>query len=163
MLEQTYYFSGIIAAIGVVATLLYLAREVQNNTRAMQANTGHAVTEEVRSLFNMVSQRDAVSGIFWKGCQNTSNLEGVELFRFYAICHYYFHSYQNAYLQMKSGALDDRYWSAAFASLSHMVLVPGIRIYWEDRKNWYGDEFKNYVDQEMDKDPTDLDYKLAGT
>ena len=163
MLEQAYYVSGIIAAVGVIATLLYLAIQVRQNTRAMQLSTGHQVTEEIRSLYNVLAQNETLAEISFRGYQDISNLTGAEVFRFYGMMHDYFHTYQNAYFQMKSGTLDKRYWSTAFKSMRHIAELPGTKSYWQDRKSWYTSDFSDYFDRELAIPLDDAEYKLAGT
>ena len=44
-----------IGGIAVIITLIYLTLQIRQNTRAVRLNTGHAVTEEFRGMFELVA------------------------------------------------------------------------------------------------------------
>ncbi len=50
-LEQAYLISGTFAGIGVVASLIYLAVQVRQNTLSLRISTGQAVSEDLRALY----------------------------------------------------------------------------------------------------------------
>lgn len=161
-LQQAYLVSGVVGAIGVIATLLYLAAQVRQNTISLRMGTGQRVTEDLRTLYRYSADKDSAD-VIYRGFQDIENLAGSDRMRFYASMHDYFFAFQNAYFQMESGALDRRYWSAAVNSLKHLATFPGVRRYWADRKFYYADEFKEFLDRNVFVPDGGDRYRLAGS
>lgn len=161
-LEQAYFLSGIVAAVGVVGSLLYLAAQVRQNTMSVRMNTGQAITEDLRTLFRYSAQGDSAE-VVYRGFQGIANLAGSDRLRFYAMMHDYFFAFQNAFFQRHAGTLDERYWSAAVNTLKHLATLPGVEGYWKDRKFYYAEAFKDFVDGEVMTHQPDPRFHLAGT
>lgn len=161
-LQQAYLVSGVIGAIGVIATLLYLAAQVRQNTLSLRMGTGQRVTEDLRTLYRYSADKDSAD-VVYRGFRDVESLQGSDRMRFYASMHDYFFAFQNAYYQMDSGALDKRYWSAAVNSLKHLATFPGVRRYWADRKFYYADEFKEFLDRNVFIPKAEARYHLAGS
>ena len=161
-LQQAYLVSGVIGGIGVIATLLYLAAQVRQNTVSLRMGTGQRVTEDLRTLYRYSAEKDSAD-VMYRGFQDFEKLEGSDRMRFYAMMHDYFFAFQNAYYQMESGALDKRYWSAAVSSLTHLATFPGVRRYWADRKFYYADEFRDFLDRNVFVPKGEAQYHLAGS
>ncbi len=160
-LQQAYLLSGIIAAISVVASLLYMAAQIRQNTMAVRMSTGQAVTEELRALYRYSAEHDSAD-VVYRGFQDMAKLEGSDRLRFYAMMHDYFWAFQNAFFQMSSGTLDTRYWSAAVNSLRHLMTFPGVRAYWGERDFYYADDFKAFMKNDILTAAPGKAYNLAG-
>jgi hypothetical protein len=85
-LEQAYLVSGIIAAIGVIASLLYLAVQVRQNAMSLQMSTGQAVTEDLRTLYRYSAEKDSAE-VVYQGFRDFEELEGSDRMRFLAMMH----------------------------------------------------------------------------
>lgn len=162
LLEEAYFISGIIAAIGMVGSVLYLATQIQQNTKSVRMSTGQAITQDLRTLFRYSAESDSAD-VVYRGFQDIANLEGSEKMRFYAMMHDYFFAFQNAYFQMDAGTLDGKYWSTAVNALKHISTFPGVRTFWHERNFCYADEFQTFVDKTIMKQDADPYYHLAGT
>lgn len=160
-LEQAYFVSGIVAAIGVVISLVYLAAQVRQNTRSVQMHTGHAVSEALGTLYRY-STGDVSGDVMYRGFRGTASLKGSDRLRFYAMMHDYFFAFQNAYFQMMAGTLDARYWSSALNALKHIGSFPGVRTYWAERGYYYSDDFRAFLDREVFSGNDQPRYHLAG-
>jgi len=161
-LEQLYFASGIIAAIGVIGSLIYLAAQIRQNTISVRMSTGQAITEDLRTLYRYSAQSDSAE-VVYSGFQDLAKLGGSDRMRFFAMMHDYFFAFQNAFFQMSSGTLDKRYWTIAVNSLQHLATFPGVRSYWTERKFYYSEEFRAFLEREVFAVSPEPQFSLAGT
>lgn len=161
-LEQVYQLAGVVAAIGVIGSLLYLGVQVHQNTRSVRMNTGQSVTENLCTFFRYAADCESADLIF-KGFQNLDNLAGADRMRFFAIMHDFFFTFQNAYIQLQLGTLDAKHWEAAVAHFKHQATFPGMIAYWEHRSFLYTKPFKDFYDREILQAEADTpQFNLAG-
>ena len=53
-----------IASFGVLATLIYLAIQMRQNTQALRLNTAQVVTEELQRMFSLLASDEGLSKAF---------------------------------------------------------------------------------------------------
>jgi len=53
-----------IASFGVLATLIYLAIQMRQNTQALRLNTAQVVTEELQQMFSLLASDEGRSKVF---------------------------------------------------------------------------------------------------
>ena len=102
----------LVGAIGVVASLVYLAFQIRQSTSQMQHNTRalelaaldttiqHGL--EVRSL---ILGSDALTDSWLQGCDNYSNLDKASRVRFNLIAQSVFFSPQGLHTRVEAGAM----------------------------------------------------------
>ena len=97
----------------MIGSLIYLAAQIRQNTMSVRMSTGQAITEDLRTLYRSVSAQSDSAEVVYRGFLDLTSLEGSDRLRFFGIMHDYFFAFQNAFLQMSSGTLDKRYWTAS--------------------------------------------------
>jgi hypothetical protein len=53
-----------IASFGVLATLIYLAIQMRQNTQALRLNTAQVITEELQQMFSLLASDEGLSKVF---------------------------------------------------------------------------------------------------
>jgi len=163
-LEQAYYIGEIIAAVAVIASLVYLAVQLKQNTQAIRLNTGHNASEQLIELYAVFGVGEPErAALALKGMQSPETLEPTEKMAFMGMLHSFFRGYENLYYQHAGGALDARVWKGAFRSMIDMTKQPGMTVYWEARKHWYSDGFQEHLAKEVMAKPAVVGYTFAGT
>ena len=147
----------------LIAQFFFLVLQLRHATHALRLNTGLAVTQDIRSLYNRIADRGDLANVCLKAFEDINKLQGVERLRFYALMHDYFHTYENAYLQWRAGALDEQYWRSAVNGIIVIIVTSGGAEYWSNRSWWYTDEFQSYVNQEVIPTAHEKSYRVAGT
>jgi hypothetical protein len=69
-------FGEFVGAIGVVATLAYLAIQIRQNTRATHAASHHAVTDSLNQGNIAMAQDAELAQIWATGCADRGSLTG---------------------------------------------------------------------------------------
>ena len=148
-------------AIGVIATLLYLAVQIRQNTRAIRLNTFHSISEGFRSQASLVGGSELVAAVYLMGLTRPEELSQAEGVQFYALMHNQVRGYEDAFYQHSEGALDARYWAGMHGQMISTSSQPGFGQYWKDRRGWYSESFQCHVDDVLI--PSAEDFVLGGS
>ena len=148
-------------AIGVIATLLYLAVQIRQNTRAVRLNTFHGINEGFRSQAALVGGSELVAAVYLTGLTRPEELSQVERVQFYALMHNQVRGYEDAFYQYSEGAIDSHYWAGMHGQMISTSSQPGFDYYWKDRRIWYSELFQCHVDDVLI--PGAKDFVLGGS
>ena len=162
-LEEFNYIAEIIGSIAIIASLIYVALQVRQNTIAVRLSTLHDVKDTIREVNLLVAEQGDLAEILFEGFQGLDKLSGAPRARFYTWAHNLFLGYENLYLQYLGGALDPRHWSGMAQHMTDVSSVPGLQAYWADRRQWFTEEFRNYWENEVSPAPADPGYRAMGT
>ena len=144
----------IIGAIAVVVSLLYLAAQIRNQNRESRLSTINSSLAEWNSLMSLVADNAELADIWSRGLKNEALAEPEEV-RFRAFTQSYFRVVEGLYLQHLEARLDDRIWHGIGKGFSGMLAAKGLHRFWDHRKEWYSQEFRNFVEDEIrSKEPT---------
>ena len=129
-LEQYAYIAEIIGVLLVTASLLYLAKQVRQNSKQLESQSYQAwVASNVH--INMSMADPELSAIVAKGNYDSANLDD-ESYVAYAMSHL-------ALLQMaqaadylyRSGSLDRELWEGEMNRAAGILTMPGVRQWWD--------------------------------
>jgi hypothetical protein len=137
-----------IASLGVLITLIYLAIQMRQNTKAVRLNTAHSITEELQNTFGLIASDESLSEVFIKAAQN-EELSGINRLRFYTLMSNLVRVYENAYLQNREQAATADHWDGLTRMMIDVTKMPAFPVYWEDRKHWFADDFRLHMDTEI--------------
>ena len=133
-------------AAGVIITLAYLAIQIRQNTRAIRLSTVHSISEGLRSLAAIVGGNSSVATLYTTGMLQPEKLNQSERVQFYGLMHNQIRGYEDAFYQQSQNALDSRYWTGLQGQMLSTTSVPGFKMYWQDRREWYSSSFQNHVE-----------------
>jgi len=101
----------LLAAVGVIASLLYLAAQVRQNTRSMQAATSQDLLANFSSMVDFSAQNEygakLLTASLYGDWDNPTPADQVSARMFWVRITRLF---EYAYLQRQSGLLDDESW-----------------------------------------------------
>jgi hypothetical protein len=151
-LEQLFYISQSVAAVAVVASILYLAREVQQSERVQRATMQQARADRAsKASLTMASPELAL--VWQKGLSRKPDLTEAEFAQFTLICRAAFLSGEDSYLQHRAGALDEVAWRSFVAGVEFFMTSPGMRAIWKVISKQFGADFRGFVDGILQKMP----------
>ena len=150
-----------IASFGVLITLIYLAIQLRQSTKAVRLNTGRAVTEELQIIFSLIASDESLSKVFMEGAQN-EELSGINRLRYYTLISNLVRVYENAYLQNREQAVAADHWAGLTRMMIDVTAMPAFPIYWEDRKHWFSDDFRLHMDTEIVPTPMRAGVNIPG-
>ncbi len=153
-LEDLGNLGELVAGIGVVVSLIYLARQIRQNTSHLSQNTQtvrlaalEASLESGNRVRELLIVNPELSDLYIKGLEGYSLLDRSERLRFGMLLKNLFGALQAAYSRNEVLGLDP----AAFGTkdLDSMLSHAGIREWWDRRQGDVGPEFREIVNERL--------------
>jgi hypothetical protein len=136
----------LLGAVGVIASLVYLALQIRQNTRSLHANTFQTVADSSIHRMMNLAQDDELADRFIRGMIDPSDLQGHVRFQFDLLMRANFKGYENYFYQHTKGMLDDESWNAQKEIIRVSVSPPGAPIWWGQNRHLFRHDFGQLVD-----------------
>jgi len=137
----------LVAAIATVATLIYLALQIRQNTTATRAASFHAVTDARNQVNLSITQSSELARIIVEGTADRSALSPEDRLRFDCTCLSYVHVVETMHYQTSVGAGEKALVEAEEQSLLDLLSTPGVREWWLENPYAFGPEFRSYMEE----------------
>ena len=139
-LEQYAYIAEILGVVLVVASLIYLARQIGQNTEMMRAESRNVISvRHQEELFAFLDHPD----IFGSLMDATASDETI---RHHAWLIAHIRGREHEWFQVQSGALDPTAWRSYASALSLVLSTPHNRAWWGVMKKAFDSDFVAQVD-----------------
>ncbi len=136
----------ILGAAGVIVTLLYLARQIRQNTRATRLSTAHSIATAARDWNRPLLQDPELAWTFQVGTEDPSQLDEKEQARFIELCFSLLRMFEDAHYQYHQGALDPEVWVGYEKLYAAYAKAPGFQAYWKERRETFRPEFRQFIE-----------------
>ena len=137
----------ILGGIGVIGSLIYIAIQIRNNSRAMRAATyQQLIVSSVQGWLGMAHDGETTD-IVLRGMDDFFALSRVEKARFRFLVMAYVGNFANGWFQLKIGTLRDNDWKAITGDMDAFFSTPGTQVVWPLVKSRFNPEFTAFVDQ----------------
>lgn len=153
----------LVGAAGVVITLLYLALQVRQNTKALRAATFQAVIDYATGFAETVARDGDLAAIFQRGMADFESLSESERFRFHFQLIALLRRYENFHYQSRMGLLDDDQWEGLRSSLNHLMLRPGSRTWWISNSFLFNSSFRKFLEARFAANDTEPPHAVSRT
>ena len=138
-----------IGAMGVIASLLYLAVQIRSDAKERRAATVNERSGAFREFLRLIAENADLSAVLFRGIQDFGALERTELPRFSALLGYLFRVYEENFFQWKEGNLDPHVWYGLESPVDDILAYPGVQKWWATRSHWYSEEFQAFVHRKI--------------
>jgi hypothetical protein len=138
-----------IGALAVLGSLVYIAREIRQNTNATQLSTLHASMNSAQSIFEAPTRDAELARIIRVGMVDLSELteDETERLRWWVIM--VIRAAENSFVQHQAGMLDDQSWTARAHTISNFFSAPGVREIWRAQPLNYREDFREWISSEV--------------
>ena len=151
----------LLGAIGVIASLVYLAGQIRDsreqmsqNTRAVRAGAYQQFQGHLRETMMQALTVPGLEGVAFRGMADPETLSEEEAGRFAWWLIGVFIVYENAHYQYRMGLLDEDRWQIHRSSLQLLLGSPGIRNWWTTRSDLIDSpEFAALMSEMIGKEP----------
>jgi hypothetical protein len=151
----------VVGALAVVVTLIYLSRQIGQNTAALRSTATQAASEQASEMYRTLAVDPELPGIFVRGLPTPDKLSAEETARFNSIWMSVLFNIQNWYLQTQDGFLDGSLLASWARIMTPITAEPGFRAFWEQRRHIYTPEFQRFLEG-LASDVRDPDYSPLG-
>jgi hypothetical protein len=152
-LEQVFFVSQSIAAVGVIASLIFVGLQVRSSAKAVRSATAQAVHENFAGWYLSLAGNEGGLTVVLKGFGSLDALTAVERAQFNCIFLAFTSHSQNAFHQWRQGHLANELWMCWEALLMNMVHTPGGVGFWRERSYVFAQDFREEVDAMAAREP----------
>ena len=124
-LEQLSFISEIVAAIAVIASLIYVGRQVKENTTATKSTAAQAMADTMNGYVGLINSSSNLSDILHRGATGLDNLQGGEVIQFGAFHDQMFICSESLYYQWSDGVLDEHLWNTYRHAIVDILMQKG--------------------------------------
>ena len=118
--EAIRAIAELLGAVGVIASLVYLGRQIRDGQRALRASSYQQFREDIFQTMNRGMTDPGIARATRSGMANFAELEEEDAHQFNFWAHGVVHSYDNAYYQYRMGMLDDERWEMHRADIASL-------------------------------------------
>ena len=134
-----------LGAVGVIVTLIYLATQLRQNTRALNLNAEFAAAQEHMTNSIDISGTDAPYVVV-RGFEDPTQLDAKESAQFLFWLNGSMRMYQHQHLMFLKNNFSPESWSSTVQLIRAFAQTKGFQAYWHNRKNTYTQSFQDFVD-----------------
>lgn len=144
-----------IGAIAVVASLIYLAIQVRQNTRAVRASTYDGLVQTSGDFLRPVIEDAGLARSFERlaGDWADATVGPEERTRAMYLLTQLFRIWENVYYQWHQGLLEDWLWRAWQTVILSYFNQPGIQEWWQLRHMAYSEPFQAFLESASAPEP----------
>ncbi len=145
-LEQLANLGELLGGIAVIASLIYLAIQIRQNTKTVKSSTLSVNSQIWTTMLLTLGDKDNVAA-FTYGYFPMENMDPQKFTQFQLQCRALFVSMEQQHYQYTQGTLDADTYEGYARSISNTILpFPGFRVYWDMYREDFSPLFRNHLD-----------------
>lgn len=137
----------IAGAIGVIVTLIYLAIQLRQNTKASKVVAVQSSMENSAKFSELLATDGALARIFFMGLSSPEELTATEMRRFVSILNVFLRRESVAYYLYREGTMPKELWGARVNALQGALNQPGLRVYLDTSADSLPADFRVFIEE----------------
>jgi hypothetical protein len=137
--------SQALGAIGVIASIIYAAIQIRENSRTVRASAYQHFVSSFTSHWDELARNPELCSLMLRFTDDFESLDRIGKARVSFALTSLMRRYENAWIYLKNGTLKDSD-VLSFHFQESMCSVPGFWATWDLIKNQSGDDFRAYID-----------------
>lgn len=146
-IEVINAFAQLIAAVGVIVSLFYLAAQIRQNTRSMRAVVVDSLAHSLVDLLGPQAQNPESLRALSIVTENWNAASDEDRARSLPFIFATFKLFENAWFQQRQGTLDQQQWEGWDAYIRIYYHQPGVKTWWTMRRAAFAAGFRDYVEK----------------
>jgi hypothetical protein len=146
-LSEMASIAEIIGAFAVVISLIYVGVQVNDSAGAVRSASANDANVAVQNWYLQIGSDQQTSELFYDALTSEEALSNQEEFQFLMMMHGVFLAFQNGFILAEEGTIDIELRDGLTAVILGVKDLPGMRRYWQQRRNYLHPDFSNYVDE----------------
>lgn len=140
--EAVGAIAELLGAIGVIATLIYLASQIRQNTKALYRNEMNVAMEQWSSFRILMLSNPTFGDVFSRGIQDLASLSREERLIHDNLLTELMQISRHTYHRSKEGVVGMEEWEQnSKPHLAGVVRSPGFKAWWHENKSMFPDDF----------------------
>jgi hypothetical protein len=140
----------LVGAVGVIASLLYVATQVHSSNRASAVQAKLESTRLLNDFMDLLLQNPELNHLLLRGRKNLDSLSPEEYLQFSNMSLKAFWFFSAGYFQFRQRTLAETDWFELRAVMHYWLRTQGCRDWWQRLGRFlYGSEFVAFIDSEF--------------
>lgn len=118
-------------AVGVILSLLYVALQVRQNTRAQRLHAIQVASDNSARLGELLAKDAELSELFWQGLRHPEALDLASRRRFLSLLNAFFRREAAAFYLHQEAVMSEEIWQARVEALRTTLNQPGTHLFLE--------------------------------
>ena len=135
----------VIAAIGVIISLIYLAKQIRAQVEESRHAAAHEIASGWREMLQPLLDPDFAQ-LFVQANADFDSLTEAQRIQIIAQQQTTFRLWEEAFYQYRGGRLNKTIWDPMVKQYQSYISIAAFQRVWELRRSAYGDEFVEFVD-----------------
>jgi hypothetical protein len=136
--------SEALGALGVIATVIYLAFQIRQNTRSIQGSTEQSLVNSEMTLFGLLAQH---ASVYRRGCASVADLDPDEESLFEHLVVAQISQLYGVFVQYQRKLIPEYVWITYLGEWTDHVKRPGFRRAWSRVQVAYPNAFRQCLDE----------------
>lgn len=149
-LEDAYFISQIIAAVAIVASLIFVGLQLRYSARAHRAVIEQGRADRSTAMFSAWIEPQHAA-LIERIAAGDPSLTSTELYRAQFIFRTAMINFEEAMLQQKAGFMHDAAWATTKAAMQSYLRNPGFQALWAMLRPTYSAELTAAVESLIDR------------
>lgn len=141
--------SEAISAFAVVVTLVFLIRQLNQNTRAIHSSLVSLMAEQSSSFASAIHDSPDNARIWRVGNESPDELAEDEMTKYRALMFQIAKGQEALFLQYRSGVCSEELWQSVSRTISRDCRSPGFKVFWDRASISFTDSFASMVEERM--------------
>jgi hypothetical protein len=148
-LENLGNVGEFVGALAVVISLVYLAVQIRQNTRAVRSASHQTLVSSEQAIQASISDNPEVARIVVQANKDFDVLNEEDRMRFVMLAARFFSNFENVFYQYSRGLIDEDLWRPWLEGMRFFVHQPGVQRYWETFKFGFAEPFRELIDKQL--------------
>jgi hypothetical protein len=135
-----------LGGIAVIVSLVYLASQIRQNSRLLEAAAEDARLQNFNVSSAMMVSDPEVARIFWDGIEDRAGLSESDRRRFDPLMSMQYQGFAQQWEYRRRGLDNSTGWEQQELGMRWQLARRGTREWWEEYQELYAAEFRDYVD-----------------
>ncbi len=140
-------FAEIIGALAIIISLVYVGIQVNDSAGAVRSASANDANVALQAFYLQVGADRETSSTMYRGLMSEQALTNEEEYQFLMIVHGAFLGFQNSYLLVEEGTLDEEHLNFLDTTIANIHRLPGMKRYWRQRRSYLHPGFVEWVDR----------------
>jgi hypothetical protein len=151
MLEQTYYVGELIGVVVVILSLLFVAKEIRQNTNQLRIGASNAWVDLQMQLSSGLAENREVAELWVRGDADSDfdALDSVDKTRLVMFEHRAISAWSNLFHLRQQGLLPDPQWNELNGVMKTLGKRRAIRESWQTFRDSFDKSFQDFADPHL--------------
>ena len=153
----------IIGAMGVIATVIYLAVQIRKQTDESRLAATRQLATQYQDVLRFIAAYERLSKIWLRGIKDYKSLPDTERLRISLIFHDMLRNMEVQFFHTKNKNVEASFLDSINLIFCEFLTWPGVQQWWEVSKHGFENEFREQIERQLEESKTKSYASTFGT